>query len=252
MIIKTKYTLLSITYHISKYIFYFNKMSKKKSRAYVKESSIPTYGKGLFASDDIKKGLIIAEFRGKLREPDEKHSQNRSNIFFNDNKILDCFPDDIASYANDAVNFTKKRRKIMESLKANEPFYAKHKKTKVNAAIKLYENVHRAVLIAECDIKKNEEIFCHYGFMYWFKTEALTVGFEEEKEFEESGIVIKNIFKYPAFMKYIHEFYDSVLKVEFRPYNDEITDVIIHHKTGGFSLFPIENVITFGRRRITL
>jgi hypothetical protein len=74
---------------------------------------------------------------------------------------------DLASFANDAINFTRKRRQLMKSLQSNEPFYTKYKNTKVNAEIKINDDLHRAFLIACNDITTNEEIFCHYGFMFY-------------------------------------------------------------------------------------
>lgn len=86
---------------------------------YEKESSVPNIGKGLFAKTNIKKGSIIVEFKGKLRKPNE-HSlikDGRSNIYFEDDYVLECPENDLASYANDAINFTRKRRKLMETLR---------------------------------------------------------------------------------------------------------------------------------------
>ena len=144
-------------------------MLKRLPKAYSKNSNIPSIGKGLFAITNIKKGSIIAEFKGKLKKPGENLNSSRSNIYFNDEYILECPPNDMASFANDVINFTKKRRHLMKSLKSEEPFYTKHPNTNINAEIKINNNMHRAFLIAAVDIVMNEEIFCHYGFMYWYK-----------------------------------------------------------------------------------
>jgi hypothetical protein len=50
----------------------------------------------------------------------------------------------------------------MKSLQSNEPFYTKYKNTKVNAEIKINDDLHRAFLIACNDIATGEEIFCHW------------------------------------------------------------------------------------------
>jgi len=220
--------------------------ANKKLRSYVKDSTIPLCGKGLFALTDIKKGLIIAEFKGILKSENTVQTQKRSNIFFNDNSYLDCYPNDIASYANDAIDITRNRRKLIDSLKENEPFYKKHKNTNVNASIKLYENVHRAVLIALCDIKKDEEIFCHYGFNYWFNIEATQVGFMPDEELDKNAS-IDQIYKYPAFTKYIYEFYNDIVKIEYKQYDETTTDVILHYKSTEVLVMPFPTKIVFDK-----
>jgi hypothetical protein len=208
-------------------------------KTYSKKSSVPSFGKGLFAQVDINKGSIIVEFRGKLRRPHDKVSSSRSNIYFNDGHKLECPPTDLASFANDAINFTGNRRKLMECLKSSTPFYEKHPNTKINAAIKLNDNLHRAFLIAEEDIKIGDEIFCHYGFMYWFRTELTTVGFLEEEEIEKHGFPEK-IFEYPAFLSYVKEFYPGYVKHSVMTYDD--TYIFVVHLKNGFKVsMPMEN-----------
>nr|AEX63269.1 hypothetical protein mv_R1067 [Moumouvirus Monve] len=45
-------------------------MSKNKNseKVYIKESTIPNSGKGLFAKTNIKINSVVGEFKGKLRE----------------------------------------------------------------------------------------------------------------------------------------------------------------------------------------
>lgn len=150
---------------------------KRPNKVYYKDSNVKEFGKGLFAKEQIKKGSIIAEFKGKLLRPGEDPSNSRSNIYFNDEYILECPTNDMASFANDAINFTKQRRHLMESLRSDKPFYTKHPNTKVNAHIKTNSTTHCTFLIADSDIQINEEIFCHYGFSYWYKTEITKIGF---------------------------------------------------------------------------
>ena len=141
-------------------------MSKK---VIAKESTIPVMGKGLFAIVDIPKGSIIVEFKGVLKKPGERVSDNRSNIHFCDNYVLDCPKTDLASFANDAIMFTRERRFLLSSLKSSEPFYKKHPNTTVNADININNKLHRAFLTASENIKVGDEIFTHYSFPYWFK-----------------------------------------------------------------------------------
>jgi hypothetical protein len=213
--------------------------SKKPSKVYTKDSIIPGIGKGLFASVNIKKGSIIVEFKGKLRKPNEKLNDSRSNIYFHDEYVLECPTNDLASFANDAINFTRSRRKLMETLTSNEPFYKKHLNAKVNADIKINNNLHRAFLIAINDINVNEEIFTHYGFMYWFKQEISEVGFLQEDEIEENGFPEK-IFEYPAFLSYIKDFFPNYESHEIKPYRDAY-DFIIKMKDGNYYVLMIEN-----------
>ncbi len=212
---------------------------KKPSKVHSQDSTIPSIGKGLFASTNIKKGSIIVEFKGKLRRPGENINSSRSNIYFHDEYILECPPTDLASFANDAINFTRSRRKLMETLTSNEPFYKKHPNAKVNADIKINNNLHRAFLIAMDDINVGEEIFTHYGFMYWFKQEISEIGFLQEDEIEENGFPEK-IFEYPAFLSYIKDFFPDYESHEVKLYGDAF-DFIIKLKSGSFYVVMIEN-----------
>jgi SET domain-containing protein len=215
-------------------------MSRKRPiKVYAKESTVPDIGKGLFAKVDIKKGSIIVEYKGKLRKPHEKTTSSRSNIYFNDEFVLECPANDLASFANDTINFTNVRRQLMKSLMSDEPFYKKHSNTKINATIKINDNLHRAFLIAFDDIKTNEEIFCHYGFMYWYKKEISKIGFLQEDEIEKNGFP-QNIFEYPAFLSYIKEFYPDYVRHEIKPFGEN-HDVIIHLDDDQYVVMMIEN-----------
>ena len=214
-------------------------MSKTMSnKVYAKESLVPNIGKGLFAQVNIKKGSIIAEFKGKLRSPGEKCSSPRSNIYFNDEYVLECPANDLASFANDAINFVKQRRCLMQSLKSLEPFYTKHLGANVNAHIKISGKHHRAFLIADSDIKINEEIFCHYGFIYWYKQEITNVGFLQEDEIDENGFP-DDVYNYPAFLAYIKEFYPQYVSHEVKPFKNNY-DVILHFNDGTHLVIMIE------------
>lgn len=198
----------------------------KKSKVIAKQSNVTGIGNGLFAIVPIKKGNIIAEFKGKLRSSASECTNSRSNIYFNDEYVLECYPDDLASFANDAINFPKERRFLMKSLNSNEPFYKKHDGTKINAEIKVNDNLHRAFLSATEDIAVGEEIFTHYGFMYWFKTEIIKLGFLQEEEIDQNGFP-DYIFEYPAFLSYLKEFYPNAIKHEVKPYKGNY-DLILH------------------------
>lgn len=209
------------------------------TKVIVKKSTIPSIGKGLFATVDIPKGSIITEFKGKLKKLGDPMSDNRSNISFSDDYILDCPKTDLASFANDAIIFTRERRFLLSSLQSSEPFYKKYPNTTVNSEISLNNKLHRAFLKANKNIKAGEEIFTHYGFPYWFKTEIMTVGFLQEEEIEKNGFPEK-VFTYPSFKSYIEEFYPTSTKYEIKTYKD-FFDIIIHLSDGQLVLIPMDN-----------
>jgi SET domain-containing protein len=125
-------------------------------------------------------------------------------------------------------------------LNSDEPFYKKHKGATVNATIKINDNLHRAFLMANTDIAKGVEIFCHYGFQYWFMQEITTIGFSEEVPGELKDFPSR-LFDYPAFTAYIHEFYDGVTKIETKQY-DDTTNIILHMKNKETFCFPMQDL----------
>lgn len=193
-----------------------SKMSSENSLVYSKKSTIPGIGKGLFAKVPIKKDYFIAEFKGQLRSPGEKTESNRSNIFFYDGFILVCGDDDLASFSNDPIMFPElkpeNRRHLIASLRSEKPFYEINPYCTINARISIDTDSHRAFLFAMCDIKKDEEIFNHYGFDYWFQTEISELGFLKEDEIEQNGLPSK-IFEYPAFINYVRATYANYLSL---------------------------------------
>ena len=175
-------------------------------RTYSKQSSVPEIGYGLFASEDIRAGERFVEFRGDLISPGSGVKTNdRSTILFGDGMMLSCPDDDLASFANDCIDMPKAPRKLLKPLKSNAPFYRKYPNAQLNCQIVLDDTNHRAYLEASCDIKKDEECWTHYGFLYWFGKEAVT-GFLPEREIMKNGFP-ERIFAYAGFRAYIKEFY---------------------------------------------
>ena len=176
----------------------------------VKPSKVKQFGKGLFATKDIKANSIIAKYKGKLVKPNTPDTEpnNKSIILFNDGTKLYCYQDNPASFANDCVQITNKRRKLLANLKKKKPFYKMHPGTSWNADIMLDDkgNRHKAYLKARTDIKAGEEICCHYSFAYWFNYECFRIGFKIEDEIERNGFPDK-IFAYPGFVEYMKLFY---------------------------------------------
>lgn len=206
-------------------------------KSYSKQSTVTSYGQGLFAITDIKKGTLIDEFKGKYRKTGTP-TNSRSTVIFADDTFIECNANNLASFANDGINYPTERRPLLSTLKSSEPFYSKHPGTTINAHIKLNNNLHRAFLIADMDIPKDTEIFCHYGFPYWFRQE-LARGFPQEDEIEQNGFP-DDIFTYPSFSSYITEFYPTSTKFEVKPYGDYF-DVIITMDDGDIALVPVDN-----------
>ena len=203
-------------------------MSKPSVKAHVATSTIPDSGQGLFATVPITKGSVIAEFKGKLLKPDQQIGSNRSLIRFADDWYLECNSTDLASFANDPVQFMPNgRRKLYKSLEADQSFYHIHPVAKINSKIKLNEQRHRAFLVATTDIKPLEEIFCHYGFQYWFMKEFCS-GFLFETKMNTDGFP-KQIHNYPAFKLYVATFYPGSSEYTATEYESGETDIIISY-----------------------
>jgi len=126
----------------------------------------------------------------------------------------------------------------MEALKSDEPFYAIHKNAKVNAAIDMDDRRHRAFLVAKQDIQKDEEIFCHYGFIYWF-TQELQNGFLQEDEIDEHGFP-ETFHQYPAFINYLKAVYPECTRVTAAVRKDH-SEVFVHYEGTAGVCIPIPN-----------
>jgi len=200
-------------------------MRKRTVRAHIANSTIPNSGKGLFASVPITKMSIISEFKGTIRASNEDVVSNRSLIRFGDNHYLECKSNDLASFTNDPIMVPTVRRKLLETLESAEPFYRMHPMACNNAYIKLNEKSHRAFLVAVQDIPKDAEIFCHYGFSYWFMTEFCK-GFLYEERLDINGFPTQ-LYNYPAFKLYVSTFYPTFSEFKVVEYETGETDVII-------------------------
>lgn len=229
----------------------------------IRDSCIPWAGKGLFAKQCFKAGMLVAEFDGGVYlKKDLPKEYNGSIISFNDNTAMYCNKDCLASYANDCIDFpelslavqtgmfvadigTKKiRRNLLRTLQRKRPFYRKCAEVKLNVEIFLWERPqgNRAFLRAIADIKANEEICCHYGFPYWYEKEAVFIGFSDENTLKTE--LPKDITVFPAFRHYIETFYpqaESWFKLPDQ--SDQYTTVVIkHRKSSEGYIFNIPDV----------
>ena len=119
---------------------------------FIRSSSIPFGGKGLFTRRMIRKGTRIIEYKGKLtswKEVDHRDGANGYIYYISRKHVLDAYSykKALGRYANDAEGMGRK------------------KGLKNNAA---YETVGLRVFIdAVKDIPAGTEIFVGYGKEYW-------------------------------------------------------------------------------------
>ena len=119
---------------------------------FVKQSTIPGAGLGLFTRRAISKGALIAEYKGKISTWKEAEHINGTNpyiLFLNNNHVIDALPFKraLARFANDANGFHKKRGKV------NNASYVSYNK--------------RVYIQATKNIPAKSEILVSYGKEYW-------------------------------------------------------------------------------------
>ncbi|AGF85723.1 hypothetical protein QJ854_gp059 [Moumouvirus goulette] len=76
------------------------------------------------------------------------------------------------------------------------------------------------------EIPAGQEIFCHYGFSYWYDLEIRKIGFLQEDKMNEIGFPTE-IFRYKAFGKYIEEFYPDCNDIEVKSFGKDFY-VVLH------------------------
>jgi hypothetical protein len=127
--------------------------AKEADYLYIKESQIPSAGKGLFTAIPLYKDEVISIFKGKIlseMEAQRRAGKGNDEYFINlpDGTIMDsmtvkCF----AKYANDASG-------LVETTHKN------------NSKITLDEH-GKVCIVATRRIPVGAEIFCGYGSGYW-------------------------------------------------------------------------------------
>jgi SET domain-containing protein len=127
-------------------------MAFLSKQLFVRKSSLPSGGKGLFTRKIIHKGTRIIEYKGKLtswKEVDHRNGTNGYIYFINRKNVVDAYTykKALGRYANDAEGTGRKK-----GLKNNA----------------VYEAVGLKVFIdAIKDIPAGSEIFVGYGKEYW-------------------------------------------------------------------------------------
>ncbi len=120
---------------------------------YVKKSTLPGAGKGLFTKVFIPKGTRITEYKGEVVtwKEVEKMADYRNGyvFFFNNQYCIDAWKTKkgVAHYANDAKGLTR-----VDGVKNNCEYVTEKK---------------RCFIEATRDIPKGSEILVGYGGEYW-------------------------------------------------------------------------------------
>lgn len=194
---------------------------------------------GLFANINFKKGEIISYYKGTLVHPKTKDNScdNNKTISFQDGYKLKCNDDSEILFVKDCIKFPFESRKIYETLNKNEPYYDIQTGFSFNSEIEMEidtdKKIHKAYLVATNDINKGDEIYCHFGFLYWFDKEMRN-GFLHEKEYEEKGFPY-DFYNYKSFELYLEKFYkDYNNKYEISEEND-IKTIKIHLKNDKYT-----------------
>lgn len=127
-------------------------MSLLEKQLFVKTSTIPNAGKGLFTKKFIPKGTRIVEYKGRRTTWKDVKDEDGKNVyifFINRNNVIDGARSmkSLARYANDARGLSRI-------------------KGVTNNADYIVEDL-RAFIEAKKDIPAGSEIFVDYGPDYW-------------------------------------------------------------------------------------
>jgi uncharacterized protein len=128
-------------------------MALLNKHLYVKKSTLPTAGKGLFTKVMIPKGTKITEYKGQVltwKEVEKMADYRNGYVFYFSKKyVLDAWntKKGLAHYANDARGLTR-----VEGIKNNAEYDTKKR---------------RCFVVATRDIPAGSEILVGYGPEYW-------------------------------------------------------------------------------------
>lgn len=143
-------------------------MALLEKQLFVKKSTIPNSGKGLFTRKFIPKGTRIVEYKGRISTwADVKDEDGKNGYIFyvNRNHVINALPrlSALARYANDARGLVR-----IKGLTNNCDYVTEGKK---------------AFIESKRDIPAGAEIFVDYGKDYWkVIRENLKIWKNEEKE----------------------------------------------------------------------
>jgi hypothetical protein len=143
-------------------------MALLEKQLFVKRSTIPDSGKGLFTKKFIPKGTRIVEYKGKIskwKDVKDEDGKNGYIFFINRNHVIDALPvkSALARYANDARGLSK-----VKGINNNCDY--------ISDGLKAY-------IESKKDISAGSEIFVDYGKDYWkVIRENIKLRANEEKE----------------------------------------------------------------------
>ncbi|HEY3402548.1 MAG TPA: SET domain-containing protein-lysine N-methyltransferase [Ohtaekwangia sp.] len=127
-------------------------MALLEKQLYVKKSTIPNSGKGLFTKKFIPKGTRVVEYKGKVtawKDVKDEDGKNGYIFYVNRNHVINALPTTkaLARYANDANGLVKIKGTINNSDYETDGL--------------------KAYIVTKRDVPAFAEIFVDYGKDYW-------------------------------------------------------------------------------------
>lgn len=118
---------------------------------FVKASTLPHAGNGLFTKIDLKKGDIVTEYKGRRRTWAQVEDQVDNGYIYHidDDNVIDALKNksSFGRYANDAAGLQR-----MLGIRNNAEYF---------------EEDNRVFIRATRNIAAGKEIFVPYGKLYW-------------------------------------------------------------------------------------
>ncbi|HEY0656704.1 MAG TPA: SET domain-containing protein-lysine N-methyltransferase [Chryseosolibacter sp.] len=152
-------------------------MALLEKQLFVKKSTIPNSGKGLFTRKFIPKGTRIVEYKGRIskwKDVKDEDGKNGYIFFVNRNHVINALPvkSALARYANDANGLSR-----IKGINNNCDY--------VSEGLKAY-------IESKKDIPAGSEIFVDYGKDYWkVIRENMKLWAREKKEAEKKAAAKK-------------------------------------------------------------
>lgn len=127
-------------------------MALLEKHLYVKRSTLPGSGKGLFTKVFIPKGTRIVEYKGRRaiwKDVKDDDGKNGYIFYINSKCVIDALPTKkaLGRYANDAKGYSR-----VEGIKNNSEYVVDKKRCYIESVKK---------------IEAGSEIFVGYGAEYW-------------------------------------------------------------------------------------
>lgn len=145
-------------------------MALLEKHLYVKKSSLPGAGKGLYTKVPIKKGTRIVEYKGEIltwKEVEKMPDYRNGYVFyFNLKYVIDAWKTkkSVAHFANDAMGIIR-----VPGVKNNSEYDTEGK---------------RCFIVATRDVPAGSEILVTYGAEYW---RAIRSNIREEQKKQEKA-----------------------------------------------------------------